>query len=113
MSAQNIGRGAAQVPGSLAPPGIDDANRQDRSNRLTWLRVQPDRPLPILGARHLSQLEQLLGCLDVELPAAALDRLDRVGAVSKGYPHDFPGRLLRLREQRRGGRRLIPRIIEP
>jgi aryl-alcohol dehydrogenase-like predicted oxidoreductase len=60
---------------------------------LAWLRAQPDRPIAILGARSPGQLEELLGCLELQLPQAALDRLDDAGAVSLGYPHDFLARI--------------------
>jgi aryl-alcohol dehydrogenase-like predicted oxidoreductase len=60
---------------------------------LAWLREQPARPIPILGVRTARQLDDLLGCLDLQLPEAALDRLDHASAVPKGYPHDFLARI--------------------
>jgi aryl-alcohol dehydrogenase-like predicted oxidoreductase len=55
---------------------------------LAWLRAQAG-VIPILGARTAQQLSDNLGCLNVELPADALARLDRVSHVTRGFPHDF------------------------
>jgi len=60
---------------------------------LAWLRTQATRPIPILGVRTAGQLDDLLGCLDLHLPEAAVDRLDVASAPSKGYPHDFLARV--------------------
>jgi aryl-alcohol dehydrogenase-like predicted oxidoreductase len=60
---------------------------------LTWLRARTTRPTPILGARTAAQLDQLLGSLDLELPDAAIERLDRLSAVPLGYPHEFLARV--------------------
>ena len=42
----------------------------------------------VLGART-AQLPGNLSCLGVDLPPAALARLDRVSHVPRGFPHDF------------------------
>jgi aryl-alcohol dehydrogenase-like predicted oxidoreductase len=42
---------------------------------LAWLRGQGG-VIPILGARTAQQLSDNLACLDTELPAAAMARLD-------------------------------------
>jgi aryl-alcohol dehydrogenase-like predicted oxidoreductase len=55
---------------------------------LAWLRAQGG-VIPILGARTAQQLSDNLACLDTELPAAALARLDRASHVARGFPHDF------------------------
>lgn len=55
---------------------------------LNWLRAQGG-VIPILGARTAQQLADNLTCLDTELPAAALARLDRASHVARGFPHDF------------------------
>lgn len=60
---------------------------------LAWLRAQPARPIPILGSRTAAQLEELLGCLDLDLPDDASRRLDAASAVPLGYPHDFLDRI--------------------
>jgi aryl-alcohol dehydrogenase-like predicted oxidoreductase len=55
---------------------------------LAWLRAQGG-VIPILGARTAQQIADNLGCLDVELPLAALTRLDEASHVPLGFPHDF------------------------
>ena len=60
---------------------------------LAWLRSRPSTPIPIIGARTTAQLDQAMLCLDLTLPPAALDRLDRISAVSLGYPHEFVARM--------------------
>ncbi len=58
---------------------------------LAWVLRQRDRAnvVPIVGARTLAQLEDNLGALAVELPQAALDRLDEASRIELGFPHDF------------------------
>jgi aryl-alcohol dehydrogenase-like predicted oxidoreductase len=60
---------------------------------LAWLRAQPARPIPIVGARTALQLEQAFGCLELELPHNARERLDKASAIALGYPHDFLARI--------------------
>jgi len=55
---------------------------------LAWLRSRPN-VIPIIGARTRKQLEDNLGCLEVELPPAALDRLNQATAIDLGFPHEF------------------------
>jgi aryl-alcohol dehydrogenase-like predicted oxidoreductase len=55
---------------------------------LAWLRAQGG-VIPILGARTAQQLADNLACLDTELPAEALARLDQASHVARGFPHDF------------------------
>jgi aryl-alcohol dehydrogenase-like predicted oxidoreductase len=55
---------------------------------LAWLRAQGG-VIPILGARTAQQLSDNLACLDTELPADAVTRLDHASHVARGFPHDF------------------------
>jgi aryl-alcohol dehydrogenase-like predicted oxidoreductase len=55
---------------------------------LAWLRAQGG-VIPILGARTAGQLSDNLTCLDVNLPADALARLDEASHITRGFPHDF------------------------
>jgi aryl-alcohol dehydrogenase-like predicted oxidoreductase len=55
---------------------------------LAWLRAQGG-VIPILGARTSQQLADNLACLDVNLPAGALARLDQASRITRGFPHDF------------------------
>jgi len=56
---------------------------------LSWVRQQSPTMIPIVGARKLSQLEDNLGCLDVELSPAQLGRLDEASRLERGFPYDF------------------------
>lgn len=58
---------------------------------LAWLRQQQryGEVLPIVGARTLAQLEDNLGCLNLELAPEHWQRLDQATAVSLGFPHEF------------------------
>jgi len=56
---------------------------------LAWIRRQPGQLLPIVGATRPDQLDDTLASLDVRLDDDHLDRLDAVGAVELGFPHDF------------------------
>jgi aryl-alcohol dehydrogenase-like predicted oxidoreductase len=56
---------------------------------LAWLLRKPGVTSVILGARTPAQLEDNLGCLEVELSDGQMQSLDDVSAVTLGYPHDF------------------------
>ncbi|MHC4940902.1 MAG: aldo/keto reductase [Planctomycetota bacterium] len=58
---------------------------------LAWVRQQQARAqiIPILGARKLTQLQDNLASLDVELDDDALAKLEAGSAVELGFPHDF------------------------
>jgi aryl-alcohol dehydrogenase-like predicted oxidoreductase len=56
---------------------------------LAWLRTRPLPVIPIIGARKLDQIEDNLCSLDVKLSSEQLQRLDKISAVSMGFPHDF------------------------
>lgn len=56
---------------------------------LAWTLLNPAVTSPIMGVRTMSQLEDNLGALDVQLDAAQRARLDEASAVELGFPHDF------------------------
>lgn len=56
---------------------------------LAWLRHRPVPVIPIVGARKLSQFEDNLASLKLQLSPAHLERLEKVSAISLGFPHDF------------------------
>jgi hypothetical protein len=45
--------------------------------------------IPIIGARSIEQLDDNLGCLQIELTADHLQRLDTASHIDLGFPHDF------------------------
>ncbi|HLO86086.1 MAG TPA: aldo/keto reductase [Nostocaceae cyanobacterium] len=69
---------------------------------IAWLRDQDGIIIPIIGARKLSQFQDNLGSLDVQLSPAQLQRLDEVSRIELGFPHDFLQNDL-LRDRLSGG----------
>jgi aryl-alcohol dehydrogenase-like predicted oxidoreductase len=56
---------------------------------LAWVRQRDRRIIPIAGIRTLEQLEDVLGCLDVELPAEHLTRLGDASRIELGFPYEL------------------------
>ena len=58
---------------------------------INWTRQQPFHMIPILGARTAKQLKDNLGCLDFELTAEQIQRLNEASPIDLGFPHSFLG----------------------
>ena len=58
---------------------------------LAWLRAQPAVTSTIIGATKLSQLENNVKSLEVELDAEQQSRLDRVSALESVHPYMYFG----------------------
>jgi aryl-alcohol dehydrogenase-like predicted oxidoreductase len=56
---------------------------------LAWLRQRATPVIPIIGARKLAQVKDNLACLDLQLEPAFVQRLDALGRIELGFPHDF------------------------
>jgi aryl-alcohol dehydrogenase-like predicted oxidoreductase len=56
---------------------------------LRWLTMRPGVACPVLGARTLQQLEDNLGCLEVDLTQELCAKLDAASKIELGFPHDF------------------------
>ncbi len=56
--------------------------------------------MPLVGARTVDQLEDNLGCLDVELSDDHMERLNDISAISPGFPHDMLSRQAEGRQAR-------------
>ncbi len=56
---------------------------------IAWILARGYRYFPIVGARKVEQIQDVMGATEMELPAEALERLDRASAISHGFPHDF------------------------
>jgi aryl-alcohol dehydrogenase-like predicted oxidoreductase len=67
----------------------DEIGRTPAQVALAWLLHQPGSVIPLIGARRVEQLDDNLGCLDVELSAEQLERLDKPGRIDLGFPHDL------------------------
>ncbi|WP_101758122.1 aldo/keto reductase [Oceanicoccus sp. KOV_DT_Chl] len=56
---------------------------------LAWMRQQHHRVIPILGARTLAQLKDNMGCLDVQLSAEQMQRLNDASQWQQPFPQNF------------------------
>jgi aryl-alcohol dehydrogenase-like predicted oxidoreductase len=56
---------------------------------VAWLRQRDRRVIPILGIRTTEQVHDVLGCLEVELPAEHRARLDQVSRIELGFPYEL------------------------
>ena len=56
---------------------------------LAWLRYRDIPVIPIIGARKLSQFEDNLASLTLELSPGQVQALDDASHIELGFPHDF------------------------
>ena len=56
---------------------------------LAWLRYRELPVIPIIGARKLSQLEDNLDSLTLELTPEQVSELHQASSIDLGFPHDF------------------------
>ena len=56
---------------------------------VAWVKSRGANVIPIVGARKLSQIQDSVGSVAVELSADHLARLDAKSRVPLGFPHDF------------------------
>ncbi|MGB9205445.1 MAG: aldo/keto reductase [Terriglobales bacterium] len=56
---------------------------------LAWLRYRDIPVIPIVGARRVSQLQDNLASLELELTREQISALDEASAIEMGFPHDF------------------------
>ena len=69
---------------------------------LAWLRHQTVPVIPIIGARKVSQLQDNLASLDLELSAEQLKSLDGASRIEPGFPQSIYDREM-VRAIRYGG----------
>jgi aryl-alcohol dehydrogenase-like predicted oxidoreductase len=72
-----LGTVAQQVGGSVAQVA------------LAWMRYRSQPVIPIIGARTLNQLQDNMGCLEVQLTTDQVALLDQASAIELGFPNDF------------------------
>lgn len=77
----NITQAVVAIAGEL---GISAGNVA-----LKWTTEQGFSAIPIVGATKVSQLEDNLKTVDVELSAAHLQKLNEISAIQLGFPGDF------------------------
>ncbi len=56
---------------------------------INWLRQHKQTIIPIIGAKHVEQLKDNLGCLDFELTDEQIARLNNASHIDLGFPHEF------------------------
>jgi aryl-alcohol dehydrogenase-like predicted oxidoreductase len=57
---------------------------------INWTRQGRNQSvIPIVGATKSAQMEDVLGCLKFELPAAAIQELNEVSKIELPFPHKF------------------------
>jgi aryl-alcohol dehydrogenase-like predicted oxidoreductase len=56
---------------------------------LSWLRSQPGVVIPIIGARRLSQLEDNLASVNIDIDDHHMEQLNAASRIELGFPHDF------------------------
>jgi len=56
---------------------------------LAWVRQGQGVIVPLVGARTRQQLDDNLGCLDLELDPGDKARLDEKSRIELGFPHEF------------------------
>lgn len=69
----------------------EEAGRTPAQIALAWVRQKEmgTPMIPILGTRTLAQLQDNLACLDLELSADQIARLEAASPLDIGFPHDF------------------------
>lgn len=70
----------------------DDIGRPTTQVAINWLRQNGTAIcVPIIGARTPAQLAENLGCLEFELSAEQIERLNTASAIDHGYPGRLTG----------------------
>jgi aryl-alcohol dehydrogenase-like predicted oxidoreductase len=80
----------------------EQAGRSMAQVALAWLRHRTLPVIPIIGARKVSQLQDNLASLDLELSAEQLKSLDGASRIELGFPHNIYEREM-VRAVRYGG----------
>lgn len=56
---------------------------------VAWVLSRGYRYFPVVGARKVSQIEDVIGAADLQLSESQLARLDEITGIELGFPHDF------------------------
>jgi aryl-alcohol dehydrogenase-like predicted oxidoreductase len=67
----------------------EETGRSMAQVALAWLRCRDIPVIPIVGARRISQLQDNLDSLTLELSPKQVSELDEASAIELGFPHDF------------------------
>jgi aryl-alcohol dehydrogenase-like predicted oxidoreductase len=74
---------------------------------LAWVLANSSVTAPIIGTRTLTQLEDNLGALEIELSPEQLHRLGEASAIELGFPHELLSQP-RIRRHAFGDTRIMP-----
>jgi aryl-alcohol dehydrogenase-like predicted oxidoreductase len=66
-----------------------EVDRSPSQVSLNWLVQQPGKPIPIIGARKVSHLEDNIGALDFTLSTEQIDRLNKASSFAMPFPYSF------------------------
>lgn len=66
-----------------------DINRSPSQVALNWLLQQPGKPIPIIGARTIAQMEDNLGALDFMLTSEQIQTLNQASTFAMPFPRNF------------------------
>lgn len=67
----------------------DELGRTPSQVALAWLRYRDVPTIPIIGTRKLSQLQDNIASLEIDLSPAQLRQLDEVSAIEPIFPNAF------------------------
>jgi aryl-alcohol dehydrogenase-like predicted oxidoreductase len=67
----------------------EQVGRSSAQVALAWLRYRDIPVIPIIGARRISQLQDNLDSLSLELTGKQIAELNEVSAIELGFPYDF------------------------
>jgi aryl-alcohol dehydrogenase-like predicted oxidoreductase len=67
----------------------DQTGRSMAQVALAWLKYRPVPVIPIIGARKLTQLQDNLASLDLQLSPDQLNALNGASQIELGFPHDM------------------------
>lgn len=65
----------------------DELERTPAQVALAWTLLNPAVTSPIIGARHLGQLEDNLQALQIRFDSEQIERLNQVSAIEPCFPH--------------------------
>jgi len=67
----------------------EQVGRSPAQVALAWLRYRHVPVIPIIGARRISQLQDNLASLTLDLTEKQVTELNEASAIELGFPHDF------------------------
>lgn len=67
----------------------DDLGTTSAQVAIAWVLSRGYRYFPVVGARKVSQIKDVMGAANLQLSQAQLQQLDDMTAIDLGFPHDF------------------------